>query len=209
MLTYHRRVANNMPPSSLTQLRQQLCAIKIIRYVGSKDRLNSLQPLPIVVRAISLAVSAFLRQLQSSRLISEKTDAQREYLIGCDALRTLHAKWATAQALGGLAHDETCTFDKLPSRDKFQSSQPIRKGILCQVEASALVGGTTAGLNEPQSLDWISEGFISEPMPMVPASGTNDLFPELDDTLWMHLDVTNIANANNLTLANFDDTFHA
>ena len=207
MLAYRGRVACDILPSPLTRLRQQLSAIKIVRYAENRDRLDTLHPLPIVVRAISLAVSAFHQQVQFSRLISDKNVAQQEYLVGCDALRALHGKWAISHALGGLAPDLVSTFDRLPTQDKFQPSKPIQSGRAGQMEASRPVGSATEGPDALPSLEWLPENFVSEPLPMLPGPEPRNLFPELDDTSWMHLDVASTVNANSLTLTNFDEAF--
>lgn len=152
------------------------------------DRLNALHPFPVVVYAVSLALSVSYQQLRYSRLSSDQEDACQDFHTGCDILQELRRKWVSADAMASLAHKSSSALDQLPCLDMFRVSRSDQMERACSFAGNRGVGVATEDPDDQQFVDLQLDGHPSDSQIAPPGLESMDLFSGIDDVSWMHLD---------------------
>lgn len=172
------------------------------------NRLESLQPLPVIVYAASLALSVAYQQLRSSRLQIEQEEACEDFRSACTILKVLQRKWCAADAVASLAERVSVQLEKLPSLELVRVNQipnsseaPSRDQNLQFVEPSTQ-RATPAGreLVEPEQ----SELHVNlEDQSAL--SNELDLFGGMDSISWMYLNSETPFNLDTFALNDYNE----
>ena len=173
------------------------------------DRLHALHPFPIIVYAISLALSISYQQLRYSRLSSEQEESRQDFHTGCDILQELRRKWESADEVASLAHRISSVLDQVPCRDMLQASRSDQMERVGSFAGIRGVGVATEGPDGPQSLDLPLEGNATGSQMILPGLEMMDVSSCIDDISWMHVDAENPPSFNSPALVNFDGPYSA
>lgn len=171
------------------------------------DRANALHPFPIVVYAVSLAISVSYQQLRYSRLSSEREDARQDFYTGCDILQELRRKWGSADRVATLAHRNSATLDQLPRLNMLQGSRCDQIKRVSSFAGNRGVEVTTQGLHAQQSVDLPLDCQAPNLQTIPPGLEIMDLSPGIDDVSWMRVDAENLVGFDSPHLMNFDDPY--
>ncbi len=197
VLSHRLKTIESLPSPTPSRLRQQLSSVHTIRYMRDSEFLNALHPLPIVVYAVSLALSVSYQQLRYSRLAADQDDAHRDFNTACDILQTLRRKWEAADLMASLAHRISAALDKLPNLRLLHVDRP---------RGSIERHGATAGQCNDREPSWHLDAAAMSGAQLETQHDMEamDLFVGMDDISWMYLDAENPISFDSFPLLSVD-----
>jgi len=171
--------------------------VHTIRYMRDSEFLNALHPLPIVVYAVSLALSVSYQQLRYSRLAADQDDAHRDFNTACDILQALRRKWEAADLMASLAHRISAALDKLPNLRLLHVDRP---------RGSIERHGAAAGQCNDREPSWHLDAAAMSGAQLETQHDMEamDLFVGMDDISWMYLDAENPISFDSFPLLSVD-----
>lgn len=203
ILAHRLKTITTLPSPTPARIRQQLAATYIIRYMQDPVRLDGLHPFPVVVYATSLALSVSYQQLRYSRLSSDQEVAQQDFNTGCDILRKLRGKWASADVMASLAHRISTALYQLPSLDTLR----VGRSNCTERQENPIQGHESTTEGDDQSFGY--QPLVHHPPehPRAEPHETMDLLSSMDNISWMFLDAENPINFDNFLLENLDEPY--
>jgi hypothetical protein len=102
VLSHRSRSVKSAPRASASYVRQSLCAIEIVRVLGSY-LLSTLHPLPILPYAISLSLSVSYQHLRQSRLHHQQEDARDEFRQASEIIQKIRRVWSSADTIAAIS----------------------------------------------------------------------------------------------------------
>ncbi|KAL3965647.1 hypothetical protein ACCO45_002651 [Purpureocillium lilacinum] len=197
ILSHRLKTIESLPSPTPSRLRQQLSSVHTIRYMRDSEFLKALHPLPIVVYAVSLALSVSYQQLRYSRLAADQDDAHRDFNTACDILQALRRKWEAADLMASLAHRISAALDKLPNLRLLHVDRP---------RGSIERHGAAAGQCNDREPSWHLDAAAMSGAQLETQHDMEamDLFVGMDDISWMYLDAENPISFDSFPLLSVD-----
>lgn len=174
------------------------------------SRLQSLQPLPVIVYAASLALSVAYQQLRSSRLQIEQEEACEDFRSACAVLKVLQRKWCAADAVASLAERVSVQIEKLPSLELLRvdrisnSREALSRDQNLQLLGPSTQRATPAGRELLGSEQCELHVNLEDSAPLCDEV---DLFGGMDSISWMYLNSETPFNLDTFALNDYNEEF--
>lgn len=176
------------------------------------DRINALHPFPVIVYAVSLALSVSFQQLRYSRIPSDQEDARQDFQACCDIMQELRRKWECADAMGSLAQKISHAIDHSPLLDRFRASQTHQVGKADGFTGDFGHSGNGSPTDRPggQRPELLQSNDHSVNSQMIlPGFEGMDLFPIVDDFSWINMDLDNPVSSDDFPMMSLSDPYGA